>query len=333
MINIAPYRKYDLYEGREPRGIRDGKAYYVAVHQHGKDERLFTEAISISGTAAQMLIMREPERDWVNYFLDLVAKRARARIDLGYEVGRDYVQKVSSTTLDHLAEQDITDNDISWSLLTALKTVRQEVPEQYKFISTDLEGLASILGITEDKLTYVASCLVEEDLVRNIELKQRGYYITKKGLDYLESPACTGFSLVHPRHQFSAYQKIRVLITTATKEIIIIDPYASVEWLALCAAATEIAKPSIFYLFEKAQDPDFGPALKRYCTEYGNLEARRSSQLHDRYFSIDNSWYQLGTSLNSLGDKKLSSFTVLEEPRGREVRAAFSELWANATTA
>ncbi len=339
MINMPPYRGYDLYLGEERRGTQDGVTYYVAVNRHGENERQFTEALSITNTAIQILKCRDPKCDWVKHFLDLVSKRARARIDLGYDKDHDYVIEITSSNVDHLSDQDVTERDIAMSLLRSLQTVRQEEPNQYKKTSTDLEGLASILGTSMNKLQYVASQLVEEEAIHNLEVDQIGYYITNKGLRMLDphtsnsaipvsSP--TGLTLIHPGHQFGVYLTIRDLIIKASRKILVIDPYASVEWLALFAAVSEVARPTIKYLYEKAQDPEFVPALKRYVAQYGNLEVRRSTQLHDRFLCIDDVWYQLGTSLNSLGYKKLSTFTALESTEGKDLHETFSALWVSA---
>ena len=98
---------------------------------------------------------------------------------------------------------------------------------------------------------------------------------------------------------FDGYLSVLELLKTANENIIVLDNYADITFLALIrnikCSVTLITKKS-----DRLNDLE----IDKYNSEYHNLKVIRNNESHDRFIIIDNKMiYQIGTSLNSIGEK------------------------------
>jgi predicted nucleotide-binding protein len=192
--NLGEYRGFELYGGQTQEPGKDGITYWVAAQISNRqvNDRLFTEAVSITHTAMVVYSNRNPEANIIEYIKDLALNRAIARIDMGiYEKGKDYVQTIFSKDLEQPQEnQDISDNEITIQYLRTLFNIRKQNPTKYLLDGTNLDGLCSILGISKQRFLFIAMALKEDGIVDSGKVKEAavqigGGYITSRGLRYL----------------------------------------------------------------------------------------------------------------------------------------------------
>jgi len=195
MEHIMNYKGYQVFGGQEPKS-GDGIEYWVAVeivNPNGNDNRLFTEVISMSGTAIALKFGdRFKETEAISLLNHLTLSRAIARIDMGlYQKGLDYKYCIDSKNINIDEENlEIKDEEITLVYLRTLANIRKNNPTKYMLDGTDLDGFCSILGINKQRLLYIAMALKEDGIVdsgkiRDAIIQIRGGHITSNGLRLL----------------------------------------------------------------------------------------------------------------------------------------------------
>ena len=101
---------------------------------------------------------------------------------------------------------------------------------------------------------------------------------------------------------YDAYSKVLDILSSAKKEIIIIDAYADKTVLDI------ISKLNInVILITKTKTLLTKLDLEKYNKQYSNLKIIYNDSFHDRYFILDNKTiYHCGASINHLGNKTFS---------------------------
>lgn len=135
---------------------------------------------------------------------------------------------------------------------------------------------------------------------------------------------------------FDAFAAIGRLISTATQNVLIVDPYMDEKALTDFAVLAPEGVLVRLLADEHSKKPSLMPAVQRWVTQHGQkrpLEARLASarMLHDRLIAVDNkdAW-ALTQSLNAFAQR--SPATILKadpETAGLKI-AAFNDIWASA---
>ena len=107
---------------------------------------------------------------------------------------------------------------------------------------------------------------------------------------------------------FDAYEAIIKLIESAKESIVLVDPYTDYKSLVYLSHKNEGVKVTIY----KSNRSKLKQAeIEAFSKQYGELEMKEFNESHNRYLILDSSEvYDLGTSLNSIGNK---IFTINKE--------------------
>ena len=118
-------------------------------------------------------------------------------------------------------------------------------------------------------------------------------------LNYLFSKFDKKEKLLLNREVFDGYLDILEILNSATASIIVMDSYADISFLDLIRNI----KCEVI-LITKNSDRLSDIEIMKYNEQYHNLKVIRKNESHDRFIVIDNKEiYQIGTSLNSVGEK------------------------------
>lgn len=110
---------------------------------------------------------------------------------------------------------------------------------------------------------------------------------------------------------YDAYSLLLDILKSAKKEIIIIDNYAGKELLDILK---EIGVNTIIYSANMNET-----LIKKYKSQYDNVELMFNNKFHDRFIIIDKKTiYHCGSSFKDLGKKcfainKIESITILND--------------------
>ena len=99
---------------------------------------------------------------------------------------------------------------------------------------------------------------------------------------------------------FDAYKFINDLLKSAKEEVILIDNYIDESTLTLFSKYKDIK----FVIISKSISQQLKLDIKKYNSQYSNLEIKTSNKFHDRFLIIDNKEaYHVGASFKDLGNK------------------------------
>lgn len=109
---------------------------------------------------------------------------------------------------------------------------------------------------------------------------------------------------------FDAYAFVIGLIKKAENKLIIIDNYVDLELLKMLSHKSENVSVKII---TQINTPINALDIKKFNTQYGDLDIMHSNKFHDRFLIIDNKeLYHFGASLKDLG-KKCFAFSLIED--------------------
>lgn len=114
---------------------------------------------------------------------------------------------------------------------------------------------------------------------------------------------------------FEGFSFVNSLIKQAKSRVIIIDGYADTSALDFFINSKKGIKKVIICAKKERIEEEF---LFRFIKEYGEVSIKEDKSFHDRFLIIDKDIYQLGTSLNSLGNKT-SYITKLDRCKVEEI--------------
>ena len=99
---------------------------------------------------------------------------------------------------------------------------------------------------------------------------------------------------------FDAYKFINDLLKSAKEEVILIDNYIDESTLTLFSKYKDIK----FVIISKSISQQLKLDIKKYNSQYSNLEIKTLNKFHDRFLIIDNKEaYHVGASFKDLGNK------------------------------
>jgi len=101
-------------------------------------------------------------------------------------------------------------------------------------------------------------------------------------------------------HTFDAYKFVNDLIKSAKKDIKLIDNYIDETVLTLFSKVANIKVT----IYTKTISKQLKLDMKKYNSQYNNIEIKKFDNSHDRFLIIDdNEVYHIGASLKDLGKK------------------------------
>jgi hypothetical protein len=154
---------------------------------------------------------------------------------------------------------------------------------------------------------------------------------TERGRSAVEGKTFTEYAeiavFIAKGEVYTAHCALRAIFRQARRSIIIIDPYA--DETVLDHIAKVDASIGVRLLTERIQG-DFLTAFSKLMLQRGNLQVRKRSEFHDRFILIDDeACYQIGSSINSLGNKATVVDRKGDEVRDRVLRE-FAKTWKDA---
>ena len=129
--------------------------------------------------------------------------------------------------------------------------------------------------------------------------------------------------------QFDAMLCVSKILSTAKKNITIIDGYLGQDVLALLSAKSHSVTVTIL---TKALPQALAPLATAFNQQHRGLSIRSSSAFHDRFVIVDDTdFYHFGASIKDLG-KRGFMFSRIEEPEVIEtLRKKFKHEWSTAS--
>lgn len=131
---------------------------------------------------------------------------------------------------------------------------------------------------------------------------------------------------------YSAYKHIRSIITSATKQLTVVDPYVDDTVIILLEEVQHDVEIRVLTRNMKGDFKLAGQKFKkqREKAQQGTLEVRRSGKLHDRFVVADDKLFHLGASIKDAGTK----MCAMSEFEGSNIKSKLSETisgyWAEA---
>lgn len=128
---------------------------------------------------------------------------------------------------------------------------------------------------------------------------------------------------------FDALYRVKEILATAKRSIIIIDGYANEDVLNLVSDKSQSVEVKILTSDVK---PPLITAANAFNKQYGKLSIKKSSVFHDRFVIIDEAnYYHFGASIKDLGNRGFM-FSLIEESFViNALQQQFDNEWAKAT--
>lgn len=126
---------------------------------------------------------------------------------------------------------------------------------------------------------------------------------------------------------FDALMELTKIISTAKKEIVLIDAYVDDKTLDFFSSKKSHINIKIL-TNKKSLNPSFKLLIDSFNSQYQNLEVKHSNNFHDRFIIIDRVYYyHIGASIKDAG-KSTFMFTKVEEPdMTKAIQNAFDLEW------
>jgi hypothetical protein len=134
-----------------------------------------------------------------------------------------------------------------------------------------------------------------------------------------------------PGAAYDFFKSFRELLGSATASIFVVDPYLDEK---VFDAYISAVKPAVAVrLLGRHQAAALKPAIAAYASQSKqSVEARRSSELHDRVVFVDGrSCWVLGQSINDAAAKKPTYLAPLPQDISELKLADYEEIWSRAS--
>ena len=158
---------------------------------------------------------------------------------------------------------------------------------------------------------YISSTLVNQNFINNLVYKHdEEIKLLKDSFDKLQEKKKAN-AIFFDGQIYDAYSLLLDILKSAKKEIIIIDNYAGKELLDILK---EIGVNIIIYSANMNET-----LIKKYKSQYDNVELMFNNKFHDRFIIIDKkNIYHCGSSFKDLGKKcfainKIESIMILND--------------------
>ena len=131
--------------------------------------------------------------------------------------------------------------------------------------------------------------------------------------------------IIDENHEYEAIDFLSKLVNSASKDIILIDPYADHQTLLVLSYKKEDASITLITSDKHRVNERL---LEEFNNRYKNLTMYISNSFHDRYLILDkNIYYDLGTSVNYAG-KKIS---IIKKDLDQEIKGFLDKKIATIT--
>ena len=175
--------------------------------------------------------------------------------------------------------------------------------EMRKFINENKDIFKRLLSI-ENKTEYIENTLIEHD--KNF----------KDIFDKFDRKEDLKSKLFYNGQIYDAYSLLVDIISTANKEIIIIDNY--VNKITLDILTKKKVNVTVLLITDKNKSKLTKTDIDKFNSEYKGLNIKYTNIFHDRFIIIDNKkLYHVGSSLKDLG-KKVFGINAIKEKIFRE---------------
>jgi hypothetical protein len=189
----------------------------------------------------------------------------------------------------------------------------------------EYEAFASVLGNYEEFGPRNLKLLVDSAITAiNITIGS-----LEKGLESEQVP----LEAIYPSGTpYNAYKDIRDKLTTATRKLIIVDPYVD---STLFNMLEKVQHGVAIQVLTRNMKGDFKLAGQKFNeqrekAQQGILEVRKSGKIHDRFVVGDDKFFHLGASIKDAGTK----MCAMSEFEGSDIKSKLTETisgyWAEA---
>jgi hypothetical protein len=193
---------------------------------------------------------------------------------------------------------------------------------------TDLE----YLGVTENDIRRNQWVLEEKGLLYKSRIPGNGRpTVTFIELYESRKSSVAGSEQVFPKGtQYEAFKAIKRILTSATREILVLDNYMDDSVLDILQALP--LRPTLRLLTSKTSK-DFSIAVKKFAAQYQQkVEVRvHQKHAHDRVIVIDDvHFYALGASIKDAGSQLFFLNKIEDLSNINRLRSEFQMIWASA---
>jgi hypothetical protein len=185
-----------------------------------------------------------------------------------------------------------------------------------------------------------ASLKVAVDIIQRVELRRREASGQIEAILYralakaeLEAPIAVQGAFIPAGNAFDALAAVAKVFGTATKALLVVDPYMDEKALTDFIVLTKAGIPVSLLADQHFVKPSLKPAVNRWVSQYGAdrpMQARLSSPraLHDRLIVVDDTaaWI-LTQSFNGLAQRAPASIVRMDAETAQLKIAAHQAMW------
>lgn len=215
----------------------------------------------------------------------------------------------------------------AYSNVTRIRAMRQDIEAAYVALDAEEKGhfLQIVLkAMLRHRDAAAARARLDE------ALHDIGWMIDDSGVLRTED-ALISEAFFPPNTEYDAYVAIRDILATATREIVVVDPYMGSSLLLRLRALEAPSLAVRFLTVEKNLKPDFSvePATFRRQVSHIGIEVRTTGDFHDRFIAIDASaFYHIAASMKDAGKRAFMLSRIQDLPNIENARQTIEHAWA-----
>jgi len=220
------------------------------------------------------------------------------------------------TVLDYFERFNKIKNSLE-SLLPELfsEIPNREIPKSSQTTDFDGRGYIEVTSIN----------LILMDMKEMIDIWEN----SRESKDIIPSIKFTREGVFFAGQYFDALYKVRDILSSSKKSIVIIDGYINEDVLNLLSNKEKSVEVKIL---TKNVSSSLTTAANAFNKQYGNLSIKTSSAFHDRFMITDDSdFYHFGASIKDLGNRGFMFSLIEESIVINSLRKQFSQEWSKAT--
>jgi hypothetical protein len=99
------------------------------------------------------------------------------------------------------------------------------------------------------------------------------------------------------------YLLVRGLFKSASRKLVIIDPYVNEQIFDMIALVSKAAKVLVITDEGKLKPPDYKVYVRKLRLEGRQIDILHSKDVHDRFIKVDDEWWHSGHTIKDLGTK------------------------------
>jgi len=129
--------------------------------------------------------------------------------------------------------------------------------------------------------------------------------------------------------EFAFYKDLKGILSTANKDVFIVDNYLNTEFFELYVEPVRQGVP--FRILTDALRGNLLAVVNKYATR-GNFELRSSLDVHDRHVFVDGRGWMIGQSIKDAAKKKPTYMVEIGAALIPAVQKIYEDIWARAET-